>query len=281
MGGLREFTIVSKIHQGARLLRGLTAAGRTVEGCRTVEIGTGWSPVIPLLLWVYGQRKCDTYDITALMKPALVRETLAQFWQRRDLVLAAAPTAKARTNAVERLNALQGSVDARRPITEILSRCGIGYHGSSDAAATGLRRGSVEIVYSNTVLEHVPLPDVHRLFAEARRILAPDGAMAHVIDPSDHFSHTDRSISSINFLTYSDAVFDRFNSRFLFQNRLRAPMWRQVIEAAQFRIEHWDAHVDRDALRALPHIGIDPAFAGISPEELCTTSVCVVAKPQP
>src|SRR5215212_4038100 len=87
VGGLRDFTIASKIDQGARLMRALTVAGRTVEGCRTVEIGTGWTPILPVLLWVYGQRECDTYDVAALMKPALVRDTLIQFGQLRDRVL--------------------------------------------------------------------------------------------------------------------------------------------------------------------------------------------------
>jgi hypothetical protein len=128
------------------------------------------------------------------------------------------------------------------------------------------------------VLEHVPLTEVHRLFDKAWRMLRPNGYMLHLIDPSDHFSHSDRSVTAINFLRFSEDQFARFNSPFLFQNRMRASAWRSLIESHQFEITTWRARVDDAALSRLPMLPIDESFRHLSAEDLCTTAIWVLAK---
>jgi hypothetical protein len=134
-------------------------------------------------------------------------------------------------------------------------------------------------VFSNVVLEHVPISEVHRLFNEAARILRPTGYMVHLIDPSDHFSHTDPSVSAVNFLRFSEQEFQKYNSRFLYQNRIRASHWRGLIHQHGFEVAYWRARVDADALQRLSTVPIDPSFAPLTPEDLCTTAIWVVARP--
>jgi hypothetical protein len=134
------------------------------------------------------------------------------------------------------------------------------------------------LFFSNVVLQHVPRLEIRRLFKEAFRLLRPDGLMLHLIDLSDQYAHADHSISTLNFLTFSEEEFAKYNTRFCYQNRLRVASYRQLIEDADFEVIHWDVDVDADLLRQLPNLHMHRDFAGLSPEELCTTSLCVVAR---
>jgi hypothetical protein len=89
-GGFRHFNIDSKIKDGLSLLELLSTIGEDIEGLRTVEIGTGWAPVVPLLFWAHGQRQCDTFDVSRLLKRRLVLKTIEQMVKGGANLLAAA-----------------------------------------------------------------------------------------------------------------------------------------------------------------------------------------------
>ena len=276
-GGFRNFTIEDRVQQGVSLLKCLFEVGEDIEGRRTVEIGTGWTPIIPLLFWACGQWECDTYDITRLLKLSLVIETARQFAalaEREDVHL---DTGR-RAEFESRVRSLHQSACDQADGYAILRNCNIRYHAPADASSTNLPDASVDLVYSNNVLEHVPREAVHRLFAEAYRILRPGGYMLHLIDPSDHFSHSDPSISAINFLQFSEEAFSKYNSRFIFQNRLRASTWYQIVQDHNFQISYWRTSIDEKAVQQLPSLKLDRAFSSMSAEDICSTAVWVVAK---
>jgi SAM-dependent methyltransferase len=281
VGGFRRFTIDSKVQQAVSLLQALFESGEDVEGRSAIEIGTGWAPVVPLLFWAYGQERCETYDVSALLKDKFVVRTVDQLGTRTidQAVTATDDTARQR-RVVRRLTGLQQGTVPRKRARDILDACRIRYHGATDAAQTNLPDASIDLAYSNVVLEHVPPAELDRLFREIRRVLRPDGYMLHLIDPSDHFAHNDPSISSINFLRFSEEEFAKYNTTFLFQNRLRAPAWREMIERHHFTIRYWRTTVDSRALEQLPYVPVHPSFAHLQPEDLCTTAIWVVAQPQ-
>lgn len=277
VGGLRGFTCNSKVDQGWRLFEALAKTGRSVSGLTAVEVGTGWAPVVPLLFWLFGQKSCTANDTNRLLDEALVVKTAAQLAALHDEP-AQAQAAWRATVQPERLRQLRELAAAQAGAAEILRTCAITYRAPADAAATDWPDDSVDQVYSNTVLEHVPTGEIRGLFREAQRILRPGGVMFHLIDPSDHFAHSDGSISGVNFLQFSEDDFDRYNTCFLYQNRLRAPSYRRLVEEAGFEIEHWDVRLNQRALKSLPNLKVHPDFANFSPEELCSTSVRVVAR---
>ena len=76
---------------------------------------------------------------------------------------------------------------------------------------------------SYTVFEHIPAPILSDILSEAQRVLRPSGLAIHLIDYSDHFAHSDASISAINFLQYDDAAWSRLaDNPYMYMNRLRA-----------------------------------------------------------
>lgn len=280
-GNFRRFSVTSKVRQAVCCLSYLNGLGEDIEGWHAMEIGTGWTPIIPLVFWLNGLRTCDTYDVAPLMKRKLFFETIRQLSEDPRAVVPQPASAAKRASVADKLRRLVNAAAFAPSVAHVLHECGIRYHAKRDAADTALPSNSVDLVFSNVVLEHVPLASVHRLFAEAYRVLRPNGYMVHLIDPSDHFSHGDASISPVNFLRFSEREFARYNTSFLFQNRIRASAWRTLITDHSFSIRVWDCVVNEKALQLLPSLPVDKAFAGLPPEDLCTTAIWVVATRPP
>lgn len=280
-GNFKRFSVASKVSQGVACLDHLNSLGEDIDGWHTVEIGTGWTPIIPLVFWANGQAECNTFDVTPLLKHKLFIETVTQLAANPLAAVPRAAPAVTRQQVSERIRLVNNSIRIGASAAHVLHRCGIRYHPGTDAARTRLAPASADLVFSNVVLEHVPAEAIDRMFAEAYRVLRPNGYMAHLIDPSDHFSHGDASISPVNFLRFSEEEFAPYNTKFLFQNRLRASAWRRLIEQHQFRIRIWETTVNERALKELKALPLDPAFAGLAPDDLCTTAIWVVAQRPP
>ena len=68
----------------------------------------------------------------------------------------------------------------------------------------------------------------------------------HRIDYSDHFSHSDQSISPINFLQYSDDEWERYaGNRYMYMNRLRHDDFISLFESAGHRIVEAQPNIDQ------------------------------------
>jgi hypothetical protein len=279
-GSLSQVYIERKVRQGLNLLTTLYEAGGTIEGRHTVEFGSGWVPVVPLLFWLYGQETCHSYDVTRLLRPSLVVMAARQLVEMAADPKSALSQWSLASIRPERQQQLAKAGQQGATGQQILVDCGFIYHAPTDTAATGLAAESVDIVFSNTVLEHVPPDQIRRLIEEARRILRPGGCMLHQIDPSDHFSHGDPSISAVNFLQFSQKEFDGYNTIFLYQNRLRAPDYRRLLLEHCFEIVCWQTQLNEKALGYLSGstLKVHPAFADFTAEELCITAIRLVAR---
>jgi hypothetical protein len=85
-------------------------------------------------------------------------------------------------------------------------------------------------------LEHIPRDSIIGIFTELKRIVRPGGLISAVIDYSDHYAHTDGSISLLNFLRLSGREFDKYNHRVHFQNRLRHYDYEEIFAGLGFEI---------------------------------------------
>ena len=126
--------------------------------------------------------------------------------------------------------------------------------------------------------EQHPPDGIRELLDEARRVLRESGLLVHIIDPSDHFSHSDDSISAVNFLQFSEAEWDRLaGNRFMYQNRLRAQDYFDLFKGAGVTLLRTEKTVDAESLAALRNgFRADRRFEKMSPEELATTRVCIM-----
>ncbi|HUU22184.1 MAG TPA: class I SAM-dependent methyltransferase [Phycisphaerae bacterium] len=122
-------------------------------------------------------------------------------------------------------------------MADLLDLCAIEYLAPADAARLELPGASVDFHVSLFVFEHVPPDAVAGILAEGARVLRPGGAMVHHIDYSDHFSHSDTSISPINFLQFSDAQWAQYaGNRYMYMNRLRQDDYVEMFRSLGQRI---------------------------------------------
>ena len=119
---------------------------------------------------------------------------------------------------------------------EDLKKIGIEYIAPLDASTTHLPDESMDGCLSTNTLEHVPIPTIRLIIKELKRILKPNAIVAAQIDYSDHYAHTDRSITWLNFLRFNEIEWERYNHGCHFQNRLRHSQYIELFEAAGFQM---------------------------------------------
>jgi SAM-dependent methyltransferase len=107
-----------------------------------------------------------------------------------------------------------------------------------DARNTGLPSESMDLITSNSTLEHVPRDDIAPLLTECRRLLRDDGVICFRIDYEDHYAIGDDEITGYNFLRYSESGWERYNSRLQYQNRLRHPDYLELFEQQGLSVVH-------------------------------------------
>jgi len=128
----------------------------------------------------------------------------------------------------------QGHVGSLEALRETY---GITYAAPVDMRATGFEAGSFDACISNSTLEHIPTDVLPAIWSEIIRVLKPGGLVSARIDYSDHYAHTDRSISRLNFLRFSEQEWRRHNHGKHYQNRLRHKHHLDLMTASGLIIE--------------------------------------------
>jgi hypothetical protein len=89
---------------------------------------------------------------------------------------------------------------------------------------------------SSTTLEHLSIEDLEKYFSLLKKIIKKNGIVSALIDYSDHYSHTDISIGSLNFLQFSENEWKKYNTPMLFQNRLRHQDYREFFKSHNYKL---------------------------------------------
>ena len=231
------------------------------------EFGVGWDLAIPLAYAALGVGRQVLVDIRPSARVELVNDSLASFERLRD---------ELEQEAGRALRPLGGPV---RSVGELEERLAIAYLAPRDARATGLPGESVDFASSTDVCEHIPAGDLALIFRECRRLLRPGGAFSCRIDLQDHYAYFDRSLSRYNFLRFSDRAWWVVNSPLHYQNRLRAPDYRNLVRDAGLElVVERPSGPDEAGLAQLRALELAPRFRGYTPEELGVTVLSFVAR---
>jgi len=227
---------------------------RTVDTSTFYEFGSGRDLVVPLAVSACGANRFITMDIERLAKLDLVQ---------------------ANASVIAKLSNLS------RPVfsswEELERSWSIDYRAPADARATGMESNTIDCAVSVETLEHIPKDDILNILKELRRILRPDGIALMQIDYGDHFKGFDPSISSFNFLTYSEDDWRPFQSRFQYVNRLRHSEYIALFESAGFEV--LVAYPDRRPVDPAIVERLAPSFKAFSEEDLFTLGALIVARP--
>lgn len=215
-----------------------------------IELGAGWDLYANLLYYCRGIERQFAIDISALSRAHLVNDVIRH--------LQAEPPPRA-------IRIPEHLLDEESFREQLESLYGIHYLAPYDARKLDLPSGSVDAILSTSVFEHIPAAALTAILPQCRRVLRQSGMMRHTIDYTDHYAHSDPSISLHNMMRFSDRAWRRYNPPIHYQNRLRTGRYLKLFEDAGFAVKQFEPHLgDRSELDGLQ---FDKAFADMTEEE--------------
>ena len=276
-GGLGKVKPERKLSAGIKTWELIVEQGLDPKGKTFFEIGTGRVTLVPLSYWLMGAKKIITIDANPYLKAELVKENL-DYIQNNEAKIKDIFASLLDEQRFDELLAFSRtdnfSLDA------FLNLCQIDYLAPGDAAETKLPAQSIDFHTSYTVLEHIPPSILKRILEEGNRIVSDRGLFVHRIDYSDHFSHSDSSISAINFLQYSDREWDKYaGNRYMYMNRLRHDDFIDLFESSGHDLVKVKTFISERAQQELQgNIQLDRQFQNKPKEILEIESSWIVSK---
>jgi hypothetical protein len=225
-----------------------------LDDAHLFEFGAGWDLYGNLVFWSLGINRQTVMDLSRWVRPDFVNGAIRHL--QRD-----PPEGAVRTPGA----LLPEGAGFDQSLERIY---GIRYRAPADARDTRLPAGSVDLVATTSTLEHIALSDLRTILRETRRLCHERSVVSHVVDYSDHFAHGDRQINVYNFLRFRSQEWERFNSAFHHQNRLRHRDYRPAFEEAGFEVLEEHAEHDADAAEQLASVPLAEEFRHYRTEEI-------------
>ena len=229
----------------------LAGMGRSLKGATVLEIGSGWFPVIPVMLAAADAQRVYLSDLT----PRIDRGTLAATLgflrsEHKDL------------GVVKHASRLEDF-----PFVYL--------------APLDLRRvedQSVDFIMSRAVLEHIQKDDLLTLFRSLRPKLKADGLMLHCVDHSDHLEHHDKRLTKVNFLTWSDRLHTLVNALTREgENRLRHSDYVGLLAECGYEVIKANACMHEPTRQIAKGLRLAPRFRDLTPDEIAVLRSVYVA----
>lgn len=239
----------------------------------SLEIGTGWYPVVPISLFLCGTDKIYSVDISALTNKERILTTVQKFKLYHDSGKLASfvPFKKERYEVLEQILKSADSLT----LDQITAMLNLTYM-VKDARKLPFENESIDLVNSNNTFEHIYPEILTPILKEFKRIVKREGLQSHAIDMSDHFAHFDKSINIYNFLRFSDSRWSMIDNSIQPQSRLRFYDYVKIYSDLDIAItEQSYRKGDLEALKTIP---LDPKYKTHTPEEVAISHCYLVSK---
>jgi hypothetical protein len=181
-GRLKNFHPSTRIEYPGKLAADIGL--ERLQGATAVEIGTGWVPVMPIALKLLGVSTLYSFDLTRHLQKMITMRSLAKF----DEVLAELARRSGASLAV--LQSQFAQLKDAPTFDNLARRMDFHYHAPMDFTQFPIRAKSVDLIYSNLVLEHVAPDALRKILKRSRDILKPGGVCWHNVDYTDHYAAT-------------------------------------------------------------------------------------------
>ena len=218
---------------------------------RTLELGTGWYPIVPLMLYLNGFGQTVSIDIRKWTSKERQLTGIARLLDYHDRGLLSTYFDAIDSERVEVLREILAhphAYDEQR----INERIGLETR-IMDATRLDFPARSFDLICSNNTFEHIYPNVLRRILEEFKRVLKPTGVMSHFIDLSDHFAHLDGSIGIYNFLRFTEAQWALIDNDIQPQNRLRWPDYVAMYQDLEIPIREEEIRAgDPAALEQVP-----------------------------
>ena len=263
-GRLKNFHPSTRIEYAGKLAADIGL--EKLQGATAIEIGTGWVPVMPIALKLLGVNAIHSFDLTRHLQKIITMRALSKFDQVLEEL--------ARRSGAS-LASLQTQFEQLKGVPafgELARRMDFHYHAPMDFTQYPIRAKSVDLIYSNLVLEHVTPNALRRILRRSREVLKPGGVCWHNVDYTDHYAATHAGMSPANFLRYSEGFWNAVGQNdILYQNRLRRSDYTKAFVAAGFEIVHSIDHVMQDD-KLVDKVPLAPEFSHRPATDILGTS---------
>ena len=270
-GGLKDVSSEcrSKIEDWRIMMGHLCSVGVVPEESRFMEIGTGWYPTFPFCLYLLGAKSIQTFDLNPHLKKDLTQQCINEIGRNLNYIKEFSSNPELVESRYQQLSkAIGGSLNLSELTNGVIK-----YSAPADATKTDLDAGGVDVVFSNSVLEHVPGDIIDEMMKEAYRVLSIDGVMFHSVNCGDHYAYVDSSINQLNYLQFSSAEWKRYTNAFLYQNRIRAKEFVLMAKSHGFNIEIDTSNPLEERLQQLKALNVSADFREYTDLELCLTTI--------
>lgn len=242
-----------------------------------VEQGTGWHGADLVLFHLAGAKQIVTYDTRPWLRPVFVRAIALQAPELAGTVAswtADEPAVRERAAALARL--------AADPRVDIMRTLSATYHVTSSMRRESLQSCSVDLFYSDSVMQRIEPSYLASLLSETRRALSAGGQTHHVIDCKDFHAIDDARVPELAYLRPSERAWRLCTSRYLnYQNRLRLPQMVAIFERAGFEVRTLaERRTEANLAFARAELAHLPAWRELSPEELAVSRFELVGTPR-
>ncbi|MDB5034793.1 MAG: methyltransferase family protein [Chlorobi bacterium] len=278
LGGLSDTNPTIHLEAAIEAATHIERQGRAVEGKTFLEIGSGRNLKVPVGLWLCGAGTIITVDLYRYLKVELLNETIAYIRTHGEEIVKLYGVFAERPIFRERMAMLGSAPTELEPLLRFL---GMEYHAPADARALKMPDASIDYQVSYTVFEHIPTDILAAILREMNRVLRPDGLLVDLVDFSDHYSHSDESISRINFLQFSDSEWARYGgNRYMYHNRMRVDDCVALFERAGMKVLEVAANIDQRSLDELRGgFQLNEKFRGKDEVTIATRNAWIVAGP--
>ena len=277
-GALQSVNPVNVIASGVKTMNFIHQNGHSVEGKKILEIGTGRGINLPIAWWLCGASEIVTADVNPYLKEELVMSDITYMRNHQNELknlFKFIPHGSLFDKRFELLMNYKGGLQ------DLLSMTNIRYLAPADAGCLDFKPKSFDYHISYSVLQYIPPFDLQRILKEATRLTREDGLMVHYIDLTDHFSHSDRSITYINFLQFSEDQWMRLaGNKYMYHSRLRIDDYLNMFNTLRCKILCTDTITDERSLAAIEHgLPLDERFKNKDPKTNATVRAWIVACP--
>ena len=278
-GALRQVNPTTRLKAGIEAWKRIGLQGHSPLNKVFFEVGTGRIPIVPLSYWLMGAKRTITVDLNPYLKEDLTFESVKWMAENQDQVF---KFFGALLNQERFEILLNWFTKSGFEMLDFLDLCQIHYMAPCDATKTGLLEKTIDYHTSYTVLEHIPPEVLMGIFREGNRLVKDSGLFVHKIDYSDHFSHSDKNISAINFLSYDERQWKRWaGNRYMYMNRLRHDDFFELFNSLGFNLLAVEPHENPrlDSILNDPAFELDHRFRQKTRQSLRCTGAWFVASP--
>ena len=230
----------------------------------SLEIGTGWYPIVPISLFLIGSECIYSVDISMLTSKERIATTLKKFSECHRIGKLN-QYINFKPERFEVINLILANIE-KLDLKQILNQLNITYI-IEDARNLSLLDNSIDLVNSNNTFEHIYPEILIPILKEFKRVVKKkDGVMSHFIDMSDHFAHFDKTINIYNFLQFTDKQWKWIDNSIQPQSRIRIYDYTKIYNDLEIPIS--DLSYRKGNIEELKTIKLSPTFATKPVEEI-------------